>query len=151
MISDIELEKLFRKRGKNYSFWENEDSGCSLEEVDEALLSLVIKRGTEAKRLGYMYNDKLSALSKFGLVCKSSGNLNNAGNVFFSKNKPVLVKMATFATNSKDVFIKLNHFYGNVFEAYEESVAYIIGAIDWKIDFTVGCREKRSLKFLLKL
>lgn len=144
MISDVELERLFRGREKNYSFWENEDSGCSLDDVDENLLSYVIKCGNEAKRLGYMYSDKSSALSKFGLLCKCSGNLNNAGNVLFSKNKPVLVKMATFATDSKDTFIKLNHFYGNVFEVYEESVSYIMGAIDWKIGFTGGLSRKEE-------
>ena len=42
--------------------------------------------------------------------------LNNAGNVLFSKNRPVVLKMAVFAAETKLTVIDLNRFEGNVFE-----------------------------------
>ena len=135
-ISDRELERLFKERRKDYSIWEMEASKSLIEDVDSDLLKRLVKAGNESGRIRYKYTDDKSMLSKFGLLSSDDIHLNNAGNVLFSKNHPLILKLATYATDKKETFTRLNHFEGNVFECIEEGIRYINDSIDWKVDIT---------------
>ena len=132
-MSDTELEKLFKERQKDYSEWEKSPSGESVEDTDEDLLKKVISDGNESGRIKYQYTDTLSILKKLGLYDSENNVLTNAGRVLFSKEHPVLLKTAVYATDTKDTFIKLNHFEGNIFECIDEGISFILSSIDWKI------------------
>lgn len=132
-MSDTELEKLFKERQKDYSEWEKSPSGESVEDTDEELLKKVISDGNESGRIKYLYTDTLSILKKLGLYESENNVLTNAGRVLFSKEHPVLLKTAVYATDTKDTFIKLNHFEGNIFECIDEGISFILSSIDWKI------------------
>lgn len=144
IISDFELEKMFQNRKKDYSEWENADSDVSIEEIDEELLKYAVRRGTERGRIKEEYADDREILSKFGLLHRETGRLNNAGNVLFSKDSPVLLKLATFATETKHTFIKLEHYRGNVFQCVQKALEYILGGIDWNIEFSGDPQRKET-------
>lgn len=59
--------------------------------------------------------------------------LTNAGKALFSSNHPVLLKTAVYATETKDTFIRLNHFEGNIFECIDEGISFIMSAINWNV------------------
>ena len=134
-INDSELEALFLQRQKDYSEWENRKSDCNINDVDAQLLKKVVKEGNQSNHLKYEYNSKKDALNKFGLLSSDGNTLNNAGKVLFSKNKPILLKLATFVSNKKQTFSKLEHFEGNIFECIDKAIEYIGTQINYKILF----------------
>lgn len=142
LISDIELERLFRNRSKDYSKWENMDSRVGIDKADFELVKREIDKGYEERRLPFKYESVEHSLSKLGLLTEDKKNLNNAGNVLFSSEKPVLLKLATFATNTKDTFLKLKHFEGNIYECIDEGINFILDSIDFII--VIGETIKRK-------
>ncbi len=143
-ISDTELERIFRSRQKDYSEWENADSSESTADIDEALLKKVIADGNECGRIRYGYTDAAAILSKLGLYNIKTGVLTNAGRMLFSAGSPVLLKTAVYATETKETFIRLNHFEGNIFECIDEGISFILSAINW--DVTIDKNPRRSEK-----
>ena len=134
-ISDIQLEQLFKNRQKDYSAWEQETTDETQEDIDEELLSRLIEEGNESGHLKYVYKDKTSALKKLGLLSSDGINLNNAGRMLFSSHEPIMLKLATFATDKKDTFIKLDHFTGNIYQCIDKGIEYIAQGIDYVIEF----------------
>ena len=133
LMEPEEIERYFKNKIENYSEWENEESNCGLDDIDEVLLREKIELGHSVTRIPYDYNAKSFVLGKLGLLTKDKIRLNNAGEVLFSKNKPVLLKLATFATETKDTFLKLDHFQGNIYECIEKGISYVLGEINWNI------------------
>lgn len=144
-ISDIELERLFKERNIDYSQWENDLSKETIEDADDELIESVIDQGNDSGHLKYQFTDKKTTLKRFGLLASDSDKLNNAGRVLFSKNAPVLLKVATFATKTKSTFIKLDHYRGNIFECIEYGIDYITSGISYVVDFNgQASRSERS-------
>ncbi len=142
LIARDELEILFKAKRKDYSQWEETDSDIDLNDINEDLLKQAIKSGNENYRINYAYSDKESILTKLGLINRKSGCINNAGKVLFSKSGPVLLKLATFASETKDTFIKLNHFEGNVYECINQAMEYISKNIDWNVILDGSAKRK---------
>lgn len=143
-ISDVELERLFKSRRKDYSEWENEDSNESASDVDEQLLKKVINDGNESGRINYEYTDTDSILSKLGILNPKTHYLTNAGKVLFSGNHPILLKTAVYASTTKDTFIKLNHFEGNIYECIDEGISFILSAINWNVSITGNAKRNET-------
>lgn len=143
-ISDAELERLFKVRRKDYSEWEDAQSDEYVTDIDEALLRKVISDGNESGRIKYPYTDAASILAKLGVCDPSNGLLTNAGKVLFSGKQPVLLKTAVYAGTSKDTFIKLNHFEGNVYECIDEGISFVISALDWKVTISGDAKRKEE-------
>lgn len=143
-ISDKELERLFKERQKDYSEWENADSPETVSDIDESLLKKVIADGNENGRIKYDYTDSVSILTKLGLYNAKNGVLTNAGRALFSKKHPILLKTAIYATPTKNTFIKLNHFEGNIFECIEEGISFVLSALDWKIAIDGNAKRKEE-------
>ncbi len=143
-ISDAELERLFRSRRKDYSEWENSGSDETVSDVDRQLLEKVIRDGIESGRIKYAYTDAASVLSKLGLLDPQTLLLTNAGKVLFSKNRPILLKTAVYAGTTKETFLKLNHFEGNVYECIDEGISFILSAISWDISITGNAKRKEE-------
>lgn len=143
-ITDTELERLFKERQRDYSEWESSDSEEAIDDIDEGLLKKVIADGNESGRIKYEYTTTSSIISKLGLCNPSTGYLTNAGKMLFSKNHPVLLKTAIYATPTKDTFIKLNHFEGNIFACIEEGISFVLSAIDWNIVLDGSAKRKED-------
>ena len=139
-----ELERFFKEKIKDYSIWENEKTDILFNEADENLVKNAVNKGYENKRIPYKYDTLQNVLNKFGVLSKDKEYLTNAGNVLFSKNRPILLKLATFATESKDTFLKLEHFEGNIYECIDKSLSYIISSINWKITLDGSARRKET-------
>lgn len=140
-MSDSELERLYQSRQRDYSAWENANSGETIDDIDEARLKAMIASANECGRLRYEYSDAPSALGKLGLYNAASGRLTNAGRVLFSKREPVLLKLALYATETTDTFIRLNHFGGNIFECIDEGMAFILSSINYRVSFDGGTKR----------
>lgn len=140
-MSDSELERLYRGRRKDYSAWENADSDETIDDIDEERVRGTIRSANESGRLDYEYVDAQSALSKLGLYDQESKKVTNAGRVLFSRKRPVVLKMALYATSSTDTFIRLNHFEGNIFECIDEGMAFILSSINYRVSFDGGVRR----------
>lgn len=143
-ISDAELERLFKSRRKDYSEWENADSNETVSDVDQDLLKKIISGGNESGRIKYVYTDAASILSKLGVYNPATHFLTNAGKVLFSRNRPVLLKTAVFASATRETFLKLNHFEGNVYECIDEGLSFVLSAINWNVSISGNARRKEE-------
>lgn len=143
-MSNQELDNYFLNQRKDYSTWEKEDSTIEIDDVDTNLLKKEINKGYENKRIPFEYNNNFDVIKRFGLLSDNGKTLNNAGNVLFSKNKPILLKLATFATDTKDTFLKLEHFEGNIYECIEYSLTYVLSSIEWKIVLDGTAQRKEN-------
>jgi len=135
-ITDSALEKLFISRRKDYSAWENDISESTVADVDEKFIKRLVADGIGLHHFKYSYTTKTAALKKLGLLAADNKHLNNAGRVLFSKRKPVLLKMATFAGSTKEKFLRLEHFEGNIFECIDAGIDYIASGISYDINIT---------------
>ena len=149
-ISDIQLERLFKERMKDYSGWENQVSDETIDDVCEDYLHRMVDEGNESGHLRYKYKDKESALKRFGLLAADNMHLNNAGKVLFSANTPVMLKLATFASETKSTFINLDHYSGNVFECIDEGIEYIAKGIDYSVEFHGNSSREEKPEIPLK-
>ena len=77
--------------------------------------------------------DKKALLEKLKLLYDGL-HLNNAGKYLFSKNNPVDLKMAVFATNEKRTFIDISPISGNIFTLIDEAQKYIKKNMRWRVE-----------------
>lgn len=128
------LADYFAKRIKDYSAWENEDSGYGPDDVKEETFSYFYEKAKQTGRIKIKDSSQKMLLSKLSLLC-SNGNLNNAGHVLFGKDGPVLLKLVTFASESRLNILDMEQYNGNVFEDIEKGISYVAGHIDWRVAF----------------
>ena len=103
--------------------WEKMASKETLSDIDEDLLKEYIKKANNCGRIVEKYTNSKEELIKLGLM--SGDYLNNAGRILFSKNKPLTLKLAVFATDERLSFIDINRFEGNLFELAKTGQQYI--------------------------
>ncbi len=118
----------------NYKKWEQMVSDCTIDDVDINALKAFYKKATEIKRLPKFEFDEKLLLSKLGLLYDDGFHLNNAGKMLFSSKKPIILKMAVFATNEKKTFIDMSQIEGNIFELIEEAEQYVKKNIRWSVE-----------------
>lgn len=109
--------------------WENATSTETVNDVDEDTLNKFYVNATSCGRLPDLGSDKILLLQKLGLLNKDF--LTNAGKMLFSKNKPIALKMAVFATEHKSTFLDISRIEGNIFELIDAAMSYIIKNIRW--------------------
>lgn len=129
------LRSYYLNQKNDYSRWEKENSFVDINSVDEDLLKQCIARANEKKRINYRYSDSKTVLKKLGLLYDDR-HLNNAGNVLFSKEKPIQLKLAVFASETRLTILDIEVFSGNVFECIERGMNYYSANVKWKADFT---------------
>ena len=129
------LRSYYLNQKNDYSKWEKENSFVDINSVDEDLLKQCIARANEKKRINYRYSDSKTVLKKLGLLYDDR-HLNNAGNVLFSKEKPIQLKLAVFASETRLTILDIEVFSGNVFECIERGMNYYSANVKWKADFT---------------
>lgn len=109
--------------------WEDKSSKESIDDVDEKVLKRFFEKAVECGRLPLLEGSTDSLLKKLGLI--NGKMMTNAGRLLFSKNKPLTLKMAVFATEHKSTFLDISRADGNIFELIDCAVAYIIKNIRW--------------------
>ena len=109
--------------------WENKSSNETVDDVEEETLKRFYENATSCGRLPDFGADKNILMHKLGLV--NQFLLTNAGKALFSKNKPIILKMAVFATEHKNTFLDISRVEGNIFELIDAAIGYIVKNIRW--------------------
>ncbi len=135
------LRHYYLDQRQDYSSWERASSGSGIADVDEDLLRAYLERSAEKGRLSLAYTDARTVLGKLGLLYDTE-KLNNAGNVLFSKEGPVRLKLAKFASETRLTVLDLQVFAGNVYECIDKGMDFVSSSIDWRVRFTGGTRRE---------
>lgn len=105
----------------------------TIEDINDETLMKFFKDATSCKRLPDIEYDKEKLLKKLGLI--KDNHLTNAGRLLFSKNKPIVLKTAIFATDQKVTFLDIQRYEGNIFELIDKAINYIKTNINWRVEF----------------
>ena len=135
------LRDYYRQSNNDYSYWEKSSSHITIDEIDKSCLKKYYDECFEKGRIAYLYEDHLKFLSRLGLMYDEK-YLNNAGNVLFSKSKPVRLKLVTFASETRLTILNIEVFEGNVFECIDKSLEYITKGMMWKVEFNGSVKRK---------
>ena len=132
-LTPIELRKIMI--GQEYTEnWGNKTSDETIDDVDEKTLKAFYRNAVQCNRMPDYGFDKAIILGKIGVL--NGDKLTNAGKYLFSKNHPVVLKMAVFATKHKETFLDIAHEEGNIFQLIDIAVGYIIKNIRWRVEMT---------------
>ena len=112
--------------------WENRTSNDTITDVDAKTLENFARAAVQCGRMPDYGQDSRTILSKLGLL--NGDSLTNAGKFLFSKNHPVVLKMAVFATEHKETFLDIAREEGNIFQLIDAAVGYIIKNIRWRVE-----------------
>lgn len=139
LIPPSELAKMFARSG-NADKWEYETSDALISDVDSKRLRLFHEDAIKAGRMPNSRYSITGELKKLGLV--NDDRLNKAGKMLFSKNNPLSLKMAVFATDDKMTFLDIKVEEGNIFGLLEVAESYILRNIRWRVEITGMDREE---------
>lgn len=114
--------------------WENQSSLETVEDIDKVTFDKFYKNAISCGRLPDFQADQETIINKLGLV--NGHKLTNAGRMLFSKNKPLTLKMAVFATEHKATFLDISKVEGNIFELIDSAISYIIKNIRWRSELS---------------
>lgn len=125
-----ELRQLF-EYNKNCS-WDSEITDYTLDDIDMESLEKFYKRAISCGRLKDLDFIPEKLLTKLGLI--RNYKLTNAAYYLFSNKKPIVLKMAIFATDEKLTFLDINRINGNIINLIDEANNYIKKNMLWKAD-----------------
>lgn len=130
-LTPAELRKLMI--AKEYEDnWESRLSEETADDVDENTLKRFLSQAVQCGRLPNIEYDKTALLERLNVL--RAGHLTNAGCVLFSRNMPVTLKLAVFATQHKDTFLDIVTEKGNILSLIDEAVKYVIKNIRWRVE-----------------
>ncbi len=130
-LTPAELRRLMIAREYEEN-WEDHLSDEGFEDVDDAVLQRFFRQAVQSGRMPEMEYDKIAILERLHVL--RAGRLTNAGRVLFSKNGPLTLKLAVFATQHKDTFLDIAMQQGNILSLIDEAVKYVIKNIRWKVE-----------------
>lgn len=126
-----ELSKMIKEA--DYSLpWENEDSGASIEDIDDMTLERYWSEAVGCGRLEMESYDKMRLLSMLDLC--HNGVISNAAVALFGKKTSISLKTACYATDRKLTFTDLNVLKGNIYSLINFGESYILNHIDWRME-----------------
>ena len=123
--------------------WENHISNETLEDVCEKTLKKFFEAAVLCGRLPEMEYDKKQLLEKLGVL--SGTRLTNAGKVLFSKNKPITLNRAVFASEHKITFLDIAKVDGNIFQLIDAAMNYIVRNIRWRAEFGESNTQRKEI------
>lgn len=118
--------------------WENHPSIYGEEDVDFAALQRFRDRAVNAKRLPPEAVADAGLLRRLALL--EGDQLNHGGAALFSKQGPIPLKMAVFATNEKLTFIDQCFVEDNIINLLDKAEDYVKKNIRWRAEFANGTR-----------
>lgn len=115
--------------------WENKSSSETIDDVDLSTVKLFYDKGIRSGRIPELEDfDVFNLLSSLGLL--NGSHLTNAGRILFSRNKPLVLKMAVFATEYKETFLDIKREEGNIFQLVNLSMNYLVKNIRWESELS---------------
>jgi len=138
-ITQKQLFDLIQEKISTYEKWEDALTEYTLDDIDEALLKNCYADAIKAKRITEPYSTAEIVLTKLNLL--QGGKLTNAGNVLFSRHKPLLQKLALFATDERRTILDQEHFKGNIFECIKNGILFMNKHMRWRAKIGAELRE----------
>lgn len=138
------LEKFILQRQKDYSAWENETSSCSIDDIDEELVKKAMTIGNESNKIKHPYVNTSDSLKYLHLLDRE-GKVNNAGEVLFSKEEQINIRLATYGGGNETTCIDMSRVYGNIFTLIEKSYEYVISRLNYSIKKVDGNLQRKTL------
>ena len=130
-MTPSELRKMMI--GREYELnWERKPSDCPVTDIDEETLKKFFAEGISCGRIPDMSYNKDTLLERLELI--TGDYLNNAGKMLFSAKRPIVLKMAVFATEEKITFLDINRIEGNIFQLIDTAMRYISANTRWKAE-----------------
>lgn len=130
VLQPNELRQLF-EYNKNGS-WDSQLTDYSIDDIDIESLRKFYNKAISCGRLKENEFDPKRLLIKLELM--KNDKLTNAGYYLFSNKKPIVLKMAIFATDKKLTFLDINRIDGNIISLIDEANSYVKKNIRWKAD-----------------
>ena len=143
IMNSLVLQHFFEQKQDNYSLWEKAETKYTIDDVDEELLIDFVRTANEKGRVDYLYRNAKDTLIRLGLLTEND-KLNNAGVYLFGKMKPIMIKEASYPTDSRVDFGEIKQFKGNIFECIREATSYIQNHISFRSDIVGLQREDIS-------
>jgi putative ATP-dependent DNA helicase len=128
ILPTSELRQLFEYDQNNS--WDRELSQFTIEDISAPTFEKFYNRAVACGRLKESVLNPKAILTKLGLLI--DGRLTNAANLLFSKNNPIVLKMAVFATDEKLTFLDINRVRGNIYDLIDRADTYISQNIRWQ-------------------
>jgi ATP-dependent DNA helicase RecG len=141
-LSPKELKKIMIQNEYNENF-EDHLTNETIDDVDDNTLTQFFENAVSCSRLPNQEFNKDELLSKLDLI--HDGYLTNAGRLLFSKNNPLVLKCAIFATDQKLTFLDIKRFEGNIFELINLGMRYIIENINWRVEFSDNSIQRMEI------
>ena len=116
-LSPSELRKIMIRREYEEN-WENKTTDQTSDDADEKTVKAFFR----------------ILPSRF--LASERNHLTNAGVCLFSSRKPIVLKMAVFATDHKETFLDMDRTDGNIFELIDTAVTYIVKNIRWRVEMS---------------
>ncbi len=110
--------------------WKNMSSSETIGDIDKTTFDKFNNNAKSCGRLPDFGTNPEIIIGKLGLL--NGKKLTNASKLLFSKNKPIILKMAVFATEHKATFLDTSKVEGNIFELIDSAINYIVSNIRWK-------------------
>lgn len=114
--------------------WGIRSSNETIDDVDDNTIDKFYSEATECGRLLSGVTNKKEILSKLGLL--NGDKMTNAGKCLFSKNSPIVLKMAVFASEHKTTFLDINRVEGNIFQLIDAAMNYLVRNIRWRVQLS---------------
>lgn len=137
------LEKFILQRQKDYSAWESETSSCSISDIDEELVKKSMETGNESNKIKHPYINAIDSLKYLHLLDKQ-GSVNNAGEVLYSKEEPINIRLATYGGGDESICLDMSRVYGNIFTLIEKSFEYVMSRLNYSIKKVDGDLKRKT-------
>ncbi len=156
-LNPSELRKLMIAKEYEEN-WENKLTNETVIDIDEIVLRKFYNRAVACNRLPEMpfstaildkslfkesTYDIQMLLEKLDLF--RLGKLTNAGRMLFSKNRPLTLKMAVFATSHKDTFLDIIREEGNIFQLIDAAFKFVIKNIRWRVELSKNSVQRNEI------
>lgn len=140
-----ELRQMFEY--KKDGTWDEKVTDFNMDNVDLNVLESFYKKAIACKRIKDSSFIPEKLLIKLGLL--KNGKLTNAGYYLFSKDNPITLKMAVFATDEKLTFLDINRIEGNIYTLIDSACDYVKRNTRWKADI-IGTKRIETPEIPIK-
>lgn len=128
-----ELKHIWQERFYEEN-WENRISSETIDDIDDTVFRKFFAKALQCGRIPFEEYEKESLAKKLGIL--NGTKLTNAGRILFSKNHPLILKMAVFATDHKETFLDISRQEGNIFQLIDAAISYIVKNIRWRVELS---------------
>ncbi len=134
--------RMMNERENKSDSWETRPSKYHISDIDQKTLTTYLEKAREAGRIAFTSSSPKSVMTKLALA--DGDVLLNAGAAIFVDSGMNELQMAKFATDRRLTFLDIQRFTGSILTLADTAVQYVIGAMDWRVEFD-GSLERKEI------